>query len=586
MTDDLSTVQKLDPGLFRRPEEVGTTPSSSIEEINSALCDLQANKDAWVALDIRERIAILEKILEDLSTIADQWVSVSIQAKGTRGNAFAEAEEWAMFAIVLRNVRLLRNSLLAIIKNGRPLIPGPVTSRANGQIAAQVFPQSWFDRIMLPGTTAEVWMQPDITVDEMYDSQSRFYQGGTRIGKVALVLGAGNASMLVPTDFLYKLFVEGQVVILKTNPVNAYLGPVLEKGFQSLIERGYLRIVHGGVEEGSYLCNHPSVDEIHTTGSDKTYEDIIFGPGVEGAKRKVECTPLIKKRFTAELGNITPVIIVPDKWSEDDIVSQGETLASWLVINSGFNCLTPRVIIQWANWDLRETLIEAITNALAQVETRKAYYPGAKERMAKFLSKHPDAIQLGSIDGDHLPWTFITGVDSNNSEDICFRNEPFCGLFSETAIEAENVESFLDQAVHFANETLWGNLTATIIAHPDSLKDTLVANAIDRAVADLRYGMVLINQFAALGFFSMTTTWGAFPGNDIYDIQSGIGVTSNVLMFEHPEKSVVRSPFRLSPNPFALSSRSVIQFAKKMADMQYKPSIWKVPGFGWSALRS
>ena len=195
-------------------------------------------------------------------------------------------------------------------------------------------------------------------------------------------------------------------------------------------------------------------------------------------------------------------------------------------------------------------------------------------------------MQFGSGDGGNLPWTFITGVDLNNPEDICFRNEPFCGLFSETAIEAGSIEAFLNRAVHFANETLWGNLTATIIVHPDSLKDTRVANAVDRTVAGLRYGMVLINQFAALGFMAMTTTWGAFPGNDVYDIQSGIGVTTNVLMFEHVEKSVVRSPFRVSPNPFALSSRNVLQFAKKMADLQYKPSIWKVPGFSWSAFRS
>jgi hypothetical protein len=98
--------------------------------------------------------------------------------------------------------------------------------------------------------------------------------------------------------------------------------------------------------------------------------------------------------------------------------------------------------------------------------------------------------------------------------------------------------------------------------------------------------MVLINQFAALGFMAMTTTWGAFPGNHIYDIQSGIGVTCNVLMIEHPQKSVVRSPFRLSPDPFALSSGNVLKFAKNMAGFQHKPSVWKAPGYFWSALRS
>jgi acyl-CoA reductase-like NAD-dependent aldehyde dehydrogenase len=578
--------QALDPGFIRRSDEIGTLSHSSKEEMDKALIVLQENKKAWVMLDLGERIAIIDRILEDLRTVADQWVSISTEAKGTQGNAYAEAEEWAFVAYVLRNVRLLGKSLRSIRKQGRPLIPGPVTTRPNGQIVAQVFPQSWFDRLMLPRTTAEVWMQPDLTLDEIHNSQAQFYRGGIGSGKVALVLGAGNASMLVPTDFLHKLFVEGQVVVLKLNPVNAYLGPVLEKGFQSLIDGGYLRIVYGGVAEGSYLCHHAVVDEIHTTASDKTYEDIIFGGGREGSKRKAERNPLIRKRFTGELGNVTPIIILPGMWSNADITSQGEILARWLVINAGFNCLTPRVILQWANWKHREALNEAITDALTQVETRPAYYPKAKQRMDMFLSAHPAAKQIGAAEGDHLPWTFITGVDSENPEDICFRNEAFCSLFAETALEANNAEEFLHLAVRFANVTLWGNLTATIVAHPDSLKDEQLVAALDRAVADLRYGMVLINQFAGLGFFAMTTTWGAYPGNDIYDIQSGIGVTSNVLMFEYPEKSVVRSPFRLSPDPFALTSRTAREFVKKMADIQYRPTVLKLPGFFWSAMRS
>lgn len=578
--------QGLDQGFIRRPVEVGVLSRSSKKEIDEALNILQKNKNAWVTLDLSERIAMLDQIREDLRAVADEWVAVSVKAKGTRGNKYAEAEEWAFVAYVLRNIRLLGKSLRAIRKYGRPLIPGPIVTRPNGQIVAQVFPQSWFDKLMLPGTTAEVWMQPNLTLDEIYDKQAPLYQGRNGTGKVALVLGAGNASMLVPTDFLYKLFVEGQVVVLKLNPVNDYLGPVLGKGFQRLIDYGYLRIVYGGVAEGSYLCHHTAVDEIHTTASDKTYEDIVFGTGLEGAKRKAEQRPLIHKRFTAELGNITPIIILPGMWSDADITSQGALLARWLVINAGFNCLTPRVILQWANWKHRKALNEAIANALSQIKTRPAYYPRAKQRMDLFLSAHPEAKQFGTAEGDHLPWTFISGVDPDNTEDVCFRNEAFCGLFAETALEARSAEEFLHQAVEFANKTLWGNLTATIVVHPDSLKDKLLAAALDHAVANLRYGMVLINQFAGLGFFAMTTTWGAYPGNDIYDIQSGIGVTSNVLMFEYPEKSVVRSPFRLSMDPFALTSRTVREFAKRMADIQFRPTVLKLPGFLWTILRS
>ena len=55
-------------------------------------------------------------------------------------------------------------------------------------------------------------------------------------GRVALVLGAGNVSSIGPMDALYKLFVEDQVVVFKTHPVNVYLGPLLEEAFRALID--------------------------------------------------------------------------------------------------------------------------------------------------------------------------------------------------------------------------------------------------------------------------------------------------------------------------------------------------------------
>jgi aldehyde dehydrogenase (NAD(P)+) len=71
-------------------------------------------------------------------------------------------------------------------------------------------------------------------------------------GKIALVLAAGNAPNLIPGDFLYKLFVERQVVIVKMNPVNEYVGPIFEDAYAPLIEAGYIEIVYGGVDVAQY----------------------------------------------------------------------------------------------------------------------------------------------------------------------------------------------------------------------------------------------------------------------------------------------------------------------------------------------
>ena len=119
-----------------------------------------------------------------------------------------------------------------------------------------------------------------------------------------------------------------------------------------------LAVVYGGATEGSYLCNHPGIEEIHITGSDKTFDAIVFGAGSEGIKRKAEGSPLLTKRVTGELGNVSPVIVVPGPWKPDDLIYQAEHIDTMLTNNAGFNCNATRVIIQDASWPLRSQLLE------------------------------------------------------------------------------------------------------------------------------------------------------------------------------------------------------------------------------------
>jgi len=279
--------------------------------IDAALKQLQANKERWAALPITERITILDEIRQAFLALADEWVRASLEAKGFTPGGLAEAEEWLFVASILRAIRLYRQSLREIERDGRPRLAGRLQKNPEGQVVVPVFPRNGWERLIYQGMEAEVWLEPGVTAAAALEEQAGIYREKRQPGRVALVLGAGNASMLPVIDSLHKLFVENQVVVLKPNPVNAYLGPLIEKGLQALIKRGFLRLVYGDVAEGNYLCHHPQVDELHLTGSIRTFEAITFGPGPEGQQRKTEKRPLLNKRFTCELGNITPVIVVP-----------------------------------------------------------------------------------------------------------------------------------------------------------------------------------------------------------------------------------------------------------------------------------
>ncbi len=569
------------------PAVTGSIPSSTQETMDAAVQTLQEHKDAWVALSNRERIAILDKLINDFAAIGQLWIAASLQAKGIAGDSPGVGEEWvAGVWPVLKNLRQLRNSLSDIETYGHPSIPGPVTTRPDGQVVAQVFPQTTYDRLFFTGVTAEIWMEPGVTAEELPKTQAIAYQEQKHGGKVALVLGAGNVASIGPMDILYKLFVEDQVVIFKTNPINAYLGPLIEESFRSLIEQGFLQVVYGGAVEGAYLCDHPGVEEIHITGSDKTFDAIVFGTGEEGARRKAERQPVLNKRITGELGNVSPVIVVPGPWSAGDLAYQAEHIVSMLTNNAGFNCNATRVVIQHREWEQRDQLLQHMRNILAQVPTRIAYYPGAHNRYQAFVSAHPEAEQFGTTTEKELPWTLIAGVNPDATDDLCFTTEAFCSLFAETNIDAASVPEYIDRAVDLANKHHWGTLNATIIVHPTSLKDPAVAAAVERAVANLRYGTIGVNYWAGTGFVLCVTTWGAFPGHEMHDIQSGVGVVHNTLMFSRPQKSVLRAPFRSSPKPpwFVTRGKTARKVFPKLVDLEVSPSPWKVPGILWSAI--
>lgn len=574
-------------GSVAIPEAEHRIEPTSQSRIDEALAILEDHKREWVALDIDERIELLERLRDGMAEVAEAWVEAAVRAKGMELGTSEEGEEWmAGPGTVLRNITLLITSLQDIRDYGVPQLPKPAFARPDGQVVAPVIPANGWDGLLFQGFTAEIWMQPEVTLDNLTDTQAAFYRNPQPQGSVALVLGAGNVASIGPMDALYKLFVEGQVVILKMNPVNEYLGPFIDDAFAPLRERGFMRVVYGGVAEGEYLCNHPLVEEIHITGSDKTHDAIVFGIGEGGARRKAENDPRNERELTCELGNVSPVIVVPGPWSSSDLEFQGVNLATSLVNNAGFNCTATRVILQHEQWDKREAFLDSLRKALAAAGDRRPYYPGAEDRQRTFVEHHPDAEQIGTKGKGFVPWTLIHHLDPNDADDICFNMESWCGQTSEAALSAGSTVEYIGRAVDFCNEKIWGTLACSILVHPKSMKDPEIADAVERAIANLRYGAIAVNHWSGLNYAMVTPTWGAFPGHTVDDIRSGRGVVHNTYMFDKPQKSVLRGPFRVFPKPqwFFTNQRSA-EIGRKMTYFNADPSLARLPGLLFAALR-
>ena len=109
----------------------------------------------------------------------------------------------------------------------------------------------------------------------------------------------------------------------------------------------------------------------------------------------------------------------------------------------------------------------------------------------------------------------------------------------------------------------------------------------DRAIAELRYGTIGINQWPALGYGIGSTPWGAFPGHTLDDIQSGIGTVHNTFLFDRPEKTVIDAPFTVRPRPpWFVTHRGGLRLGELLTRFEAAPSPARLPAILLAALKS
>lgn len=537
-------------------------PATTTSQVDAAIADLAARANAWLAVPIDERIRLLDACVARTASVGEKWVEIGARIKGVLASDNIAGEEWLAGVMpTVRNARLLANALRA---GGKPK-PAETRTAPDGRTVARVFPSTNLEKLMFMGITADVWIERGKPA-----TQGAIYRGaGRKEGSVCLVLGGGNVSSIPAMDALYKLFVEDEVVLLKMNPVNEALGPVIAEAFAPLVNAGWLTIIYGGAAVGAHAANHPQVNSLHITGSDRTYDAIVWGDKPKSSGERANTKP-----FSAELGCVTPVIVVPGPWSSSDLRFQARHVASMVTQNASFNCNAAKVVLVGREWLQKDTFKAMLDEELAKTAPRKAYYPGAEKRFAAFKAQYPKAKTVGRQAEGAVPWTVIPELGDN---EYALSNEAFCGVVAIVEVSAPDyvgcsIPRFLEAATKFANEKCWGTLSCCVLVHPDS--EDANQEEFARAIRDLRYGAIGINAWPGAIYGLVSPTWGAFPGHTPGDIQSGTGVVHNAWLFDHPEKSVLRAPFRMWPTPAWFSDhRNLVELGQVLVAHEAAPSI-------------
>ncbi|MEV8170336.1 aldehyde dehydrogenase family protein [Microbacterium sp. NPDC077486] len=519
------------------------------ERLDAAVADLQTGTSVWTALTVAQRATLLRQVRTSVAATAEDWATTAAASKGLDARHPLRGEEWLSGPYSVLGALDASIATLTQIANGANPLDGIRVDRApGGRARVHAFPLTGIDRFLLSGFTGEVWLEPGTTPNAARAGAGLAQRTPTVSGGVGLVLGAGNVTSIPVLDVLYELLAHNRTALLKVNPTQDALVPVYKRALAPLIEPGLLRIVRGGPAAGAYLTQHPGLAHVHITGSAATFDTIVWGPSSgEGAaatkRRRRENRPLLKKPITAELGGVSPIIVVPGKWTAADLSYQAEHIATMRLQNSGHNCIAGQVVILSADWDQADDFRAALRHAYATAPERPIWYPGAPSRMQAATDDYPDALVLG----DRL----LVEIDGDEDPAALESTEYFAPVLGVVSLPGTGQE-FLDAAVAHANEKLQGTLGANLLIDPATEK--ALGSGFERALTALHYGSIAINGWTAFGFITPTLTWGAFPGGTIDDVGSGIGVVHNALLLDRVERSVLRGPFRPFPRSLPVAN--------------------------------
>jgi aldehyde dehydrogenase (NAD(P)+) len=129
-------------------------------ELDQSIQELQHHKNEWARLPIPQKIDLLLQTRQRLAEYSQEWVTAAVRGKHMLPDSPEEGEEWTGGPWTLAHgINGYLDTLNALV-NGHVLKPKRIHTRANGQVAARIFPNNIFDTLLLNGITAEVWMQP------------------------------------------------------------------------------------------------------------------------------------------------------------------------------------------------------------------------------------------------------------------------------------------------------------------------------------------------------------------------------------------------------------------------------------------
>lgn len=530
-----------------------------VDPLHATCATLTRGAAAFAGLPAASRARLAGDTARAVAASADAWVdaAVAIKSRHESGERFATAATAMLLAeeaatgpmATLRLLLITARALDDVARRGvpRPALAPRVLPAAGpdgtGFVAVGLLPvPGLHDPAIFHGVTATARCVNPGGVEAFMRSWREEAADRPRAGGVTLVLGAGNVTGLAAADCISQVFEHGRAVLLKLHPLHEPLRSVMREALRPLVEAGLLEVVSGGVETARSGIAAPAVTHVHLTGGRNAFDALVWGGGDAAAG----ATPVLDKPISCELGNVTPWIVVPGRYTPRQLRFQADTVAASIANNTSYNCIATKCLVTCRSWSQREDFLGIVAARLACLPARPAWYPGSTAAW--------EAASGRAAPGDGtLPWVFRTGVDRTR-EPHWLEREWFAPIAVETPLEADGIDAFCGVARSFTRG-LPGTLAASVTV-PEALS-AQERQRVEQLVDHLAYGVVAVNSWSAFAYALGNVPWGGYPGGTLADPGSGIGRVHDPMLLPLVHNSVLRAPLqsRLTPPWFPWHSQ-------------------------------
>ena len=142
----------------------------------------------------------------NVATHATEWVRIAGGIKQLPDGSPLLGEEWIGGPWAVLGYTHALADTLDRLAEGRDVLAGHRMRGAPGaRLAIDVLPHNVFDKLLLNGFSAQVWMQPGVTPEQTRAGAGLGQRTPSAGGGVGVVLGAGNITSIPPLDVLYEL---------------------------------------------------------------------------------------------------------------------------------------------------------------------------------------------------------------------------------------------------------------------------------------------------------------------------------------------------------------------------------------------